>query len=130
MKENFQFWSFVLNANEFILQTIREGYKIPHFSLPDSFCIPNRGSAFRYKDFVSDAIEELFRCSCVIELESKPEFCNPLHVAVQGNGKLRLILDLSYLNKFICKQSVKYEDTRTLLQLFEKNFYYFIHLRS
>ena len=54
-----------------------------------------------------------------------PEFCNPLHVAVQGNGKLRLILDLSYLNEFVWKQSVKYEDFRILLQLFEKNFYFF-----
>ena len=56
LKENFQFWSFVLKANDFILQAIR---KIPFLSLPDSFCIPNRGSAFLYKDFVSDAIEEL-----------------------------------------------------------------------
>ena len=119
LRENIQFWSDVLQANEFILETIREGCKIPFISLPDSYCIPNRGSTFTYKEFVSDAIEELIRRGCVTELESMPEFCNPLHVAVQGNGKLRLVLDLSYLNKFVWKQSAKYEDIRTLLQLFE-----------
>ena len=125
LRENIQFWSDILQANEFILETIREGYKIPFISLPDSYCIPNRGSTFTYKEFVFDAIEELIRHGCVIELESMPEFCNPLHLAVQGNRKLMLILGLSYLNKFVWKQSVKYEDIRTLLQLFEKNVYFF-----
>ena len=49
LRENIQFWSDVLQANEFILETIREGYKIPFISLADSYCIPNRGSTFTYK---------------------------------------------------------------------------------
>ena len=49
LRENIQFWSDVLQANEFILEIIREGYKIPFISLPDSYCIPNCGSTFTFR---------------------------------------------------------------------------------
>ena len=39
-------------------------------------------------------------------------------MAIQSSGKLRLILDLSNLNQLIVKKPVKYEDLRTVLQLF------------
>ena len=55
---------------------------------------------------------------CIREVSLYPRFCNSLRVAVQSSGKLRLILDLSYLNKFIFKKSIKYEDLRTVLQMF------------
>ena len=44
---------------------------------------------------------------------------------VQSSGKLRLILDLSHLNKFVAKKSVKYEDLRTVLQLFSPGMFVF-----
>ena len=37
----------------------------------------------------------------------------------------RLILDLSHLNKFVVKKSVKYEDLRTVLQLFSPGMFFF-----
>ena len=38
------------------------------------------------------------------EVANYPDFCNPLHVAVQSSGKLQLILDLSHLNSIVVKQ--------------------------
>ena len=61
------------------------------------------------------AISELMSHGCSREVSDYPLFCNLLHVAVQSSGKLRLILDLTHLNKFVVKKSVKYEDLRTVL---------------
>ena len=46
-------------------------------------------------------------------------------MAVQSSGKLRLILDLSLLNTMVVKKSFKYEDLRTVLQIFDKGIYAF-----
>ena len=56
-------------------------------------------------------------------MPSEPYVCNPLTVA-ERNQKLRLVLDLRHMNKFLHKVTFKYKDIRTL----EKNFapgYYF-----
>ena len=55
---------------------------------------------------------------CIREAPIYPQFCNLFHVAVQSSGKLRLILDLSHLKKFIINKYVKYEDLRTVLPMF------------
>ena len=60
----------------------------------------------RQYSFVEGAISELMSRGCLREASENPQFCNPLHVAVQSSGKLRLILDLSHLNKFVVKKSV------------------------
>ena len=43
----------------------------------------------------------------------------------QSSGKYRLILDLSYLNRFIWKQSVRFKDIRTVLHLFQSGYFFF-----
>ena len=62
---------------------------------------------------------------CVQEVLNPPKFINPLHVVQQSGGKCRLILDLSYLNRFIWKQSVRFEDIRTVFDLFESGYFFF-----
>ena len=72
------------------------------------------------------AISELMsRRSCLREVSDYPQFCNPLHVAAQSSGKLCLILDLSHRNKFVVKKFVKYEDLRTVIQLFSPGMFVF-----
>ena len=44
---------------------------------------------------------------------------NPLSVSTQSSGKRRLILDLRFVNQFILKQKVKFEDYKTALDLFQ-----------
>ncbi|CAH3172552.1 unnamed protein product [Porites lobata] len=70
---------------------------IPFFDLPENFVIPNRSSAFKFKDFVNEAISELIERGCVKKVLIPPKFTNPLHVVQQSGGKCRLILDLSRL---------------------------------
>ena len=118
LREHVDFWSDSIRASDFV-----EGYRIPFFDLPENFNIPNRSSAFKFKDFVNEAISELMERGCVQEVLNPPKFINPLHVVQQSGGKCRLILDLSYLNRFIWKQSVRFEDIRTVFDLFESGYF-------
>ena len=52
-------------------------------------------------------------------------FINPLHVVQQSRGKCRLILDLSNLSRLIWKQSVRFEDIRTVFDLFQSGYFLF-----
>ena len=99
------------------------GIKFLFFYLPGSYFIPNRSSFFKFKDFVNEAISELIDRGCVIDIP--PLFINPLRVVQQSSGKGRLILDLSYLNKFVWKQSVRYEGIRTVFDLFQSGCLFF-----
>ena len=122
LREHIDFWSNSIHASDFIISTIVEGYRIPFFDLPENFVIPNRSSALKFKDFVNEAISELIEHGCVKEVLIPPKFINPLQ---QSSGKCRLILDLSYLNRFIWKQSVRFEDTRTVFDLFQSGYFFF-----
>ena len=54
-----------------------------------------------------------------------------MSVSVQANGKKRLILDLRYVNKFLRKVHVKYEDWKTAMSYFSRGAYKFsFHLKS
>ena len=64
--------------------------------------------------FVEEAIQDLVESGRVVETSVPPRVVNPLSVSVQANGKKRLILDLRYVNKFLRKMHVKYEDWKQL----------------
>ena len=125
LRANFPFWRDAVRASEFVLDIIQNGYKILFRESPLPYSIENRSSALHQRRFVQGAISELLTRGCIREAPVYPQFCNPLHVAVQSSGKLRLILDLSHLNKFIIKKSVKYEDLRTVLQMFPPRMFVF-----
>ena len=122
---NFSFWQDAIRDSDFALDIIRSGYKIIFRETPLPYSIEKRSSARRQHSFVEGAISDLISRGCLREVSEYPQFCNPLHVAVQSSGKLRLILDLSHLNKFVVKKSVKYEDLRTVLQLFSPGMFVF-----
>ena len=127
LKRNLNFWREVTKPSDFILDIIESGYKIPFHTTPDPYHINNRSSALRNKSFVESQIQKLLKSGSILEVQDCPEFINPLHVA----GKQRLISDLSHLNNFIVKLSVKYEDLKTVLQLLKKGEYVFsFNLRS
>ena len=54
----------------------------------------------------------------------------PMHVEQQSSGKCRLYLDLSYLNRFTWKQSVRFEDLRTVFNLFQSGYFFFTFYRK
>ena len=48
-----------------------------------------------------------------------------LSVVVSSAGKKRLVMNLKYVNKFLCKQNLKYEDLRIVMLFVEKGDYMF-----
>ena len=115
--------SFGVSAPNFVLTMIQNGYRLPFTAYPPRCFLPNNLSALKHQNFVSDAISELLRNSCTIEYATPPFCVNPLTVAV--GKKLRLVLDLRHVNKYLIKPKFKYEDLRTLSQVVEQGFWFF-----
>ncbi|VDL87273.1 unnamed protein product [Nippostrongylus brasiliensis] len=61
-----------------------------------------------FSEFVDESIDELLDVGAIETVEAKPRVVSPLAVA-QGK-KLRLILDLSWLNSFVASESIRFED--------------------
>ena len=76
----------------------------------------------RNRRFVETIIEELLRNKCEQETQHIPYCCNPLTVA-EGN-KLRLVLDLRRVNKYVKQQKFKYENLATVAEMLEQGFYF------
>ena len=93
LRLNSSFWRDVLQASAFVLDIIEHGYKIIFLESPLPYSFDNRSSALQHEVFVSGAVDELLERGCIKEVFNFPVFCNPLHVAKQSSGKLRLILD-------------------------------------
>ena len=91
-----EFWQSI-GTLDFILDVIKEGYKIPFISTPPPKHYSNNASALREADFVDQAIAELLADNCVEELYSPPVILNPLTLSVQTSGKKRLMLDLRHI---------------------------------
>lgn len=124
LHRNILFWENI-DANEFVLKTIKNGYVIPFLNNPPPMFFRNNNSALVHSDFVNEAISELVNNGCVIEIPFQPFVVNPLSVSVNSSGKKRLILDLSELNVFIKKEKVKFEDWRVALNYFTKGCFLF-----
>ena len=120
LNRNIKFWKEVIRPSEFVSNIVEFGYKIPFHTTPVPFRINNRSSSLQNWSFVEKEIQELLDNGCISEVIDRPEFINPLRVASQSSGKKRLILDLSHLNNYIVKTSVRYEDLRTVIQLLKK----------
>ena len=110
LKDNFNFWQNTLEANDFVLETIKEGVKLPFIKTPLKAKFKNNASALDNKEFVDCNLKELIMSKCMIKVESKAHVIRKSSVSTNSSGKKRLILDLRYVNKHLWKQSVKFED--------------------
>ena len=90
-----------IDAPEFILDTIRNGYKIPFLHGPTRMIMTKNHSAYVNRDFVEEAIQELLASNRISEVHNKAQLhvINPLSVSMQASGKKRLILDLRKVNQ-------------------------------
>ena len=125
LKSNLIFWKEVLQAPVPIIETVSEGYKLPLLSLPPTYERRNQSSAHQHADFVSSAITELLQNRCIQKVAFKPHICSPLSVVSNNSGKLRLVLNLRYLNQFLWKEKFKYEDLRVAMLMFQPDDYMF-----
>ncbi|XP_067029241.1 uncharacterized protein [Acropora muricata] len=106
-----------IGATEPVLSIIREGYKLPLLTIPQSALLRNNKSAFDNCSFVSKAIADLLANQCVDVVDSQPWVVNPLSVSVRDDGKKRLVLDLRHVNPHLYKYKFKCEDIAVAQQL-------------
>ena len=116
------FWAQTLKASSFVQSIIDNGYIIPFDNPPPAFYAENNRSSLRNADFVEEAIKKLASFGCIEELSERPFCCNPLTVA-EGE-KPRLVLDLRHVNQYVSQNKFRYEDLRTLAQLFDEGDYF------
>ena len=109
LKENLAFWKTISTSN-YILSIITEGFRIPFTELPSAIRLDNNLSAINYSSFVSAEIERLLDRKCISQVFSGELVINPLTVAIQKNGKKRLILDCRYINKNIAQFKFRFEN--------------------
>ena len=109
LKTHLQFWQQI-GANSYILDVIEHGYKLPMAVSPSTKFLRNNKSALAHPHFVHEATQKLLVSGCVRETSSIPFVVNPLTVAQNKNDKLRLVLDLRYINPFLQLPHVKFED--------------------
>ena len=99
-----------IGTPSFILNVIERGNLLPLVSFPEPAVLKNYRSFLSHVEFVEEVIQDLVESGRVVETKVPPQVVNPLSVSVQANGKKRLILDLRYVNKFLRKMHVKFED--------------------
>ena len=121
LKNHISFWRKI-NANQYVLDIIENGYRLPFVTLPEECLLKNNKSSLEHPKFVQEAIQELLDSGSVEETQEKPLIVNPLTVAKSKN-KLRLVLDLRHVNLHLWKENIKFEDWKTALDYYSKNCY-------
>ena len=122
LKRHIKFWQSI-GTSSFILSIINNGYKIPFNTIPPKNVQRNNRSALQYAEFVDQAISHLIQSYRIVRTGKTLHIVNPLSVSVQPSGKLHLILDLRHVNQYVAKNTVKYEDWRTGLTYFKKDYF-------
>ncbi|CAL5226896.1 g9769 [Coccomyxa viridis] len=104
LKAKLAFWKLFCTST-WVLSWISDGYQIPwnEWGPPPSHAYANQQGALRHQEFVSKEVADLLARGSIIQTDKPPLVVNPLNV-VEHNGKLRLILDLVYVNYYIRKE--------------------------
>ena len=109
LKAKLAFWKLFCTS-AWVLSWITDGYQIPwgEMGLPPPHAFANQQGALRHHDFVTGEISDLLARGSIIQTDRPPLVVNPFNV-VEHNSKLRLILDLVYVNHFIKKEGLKFK---------------------
>ena len=99
LRKKLEHWHYI-GANPSVIDTIENGYKIPFFTTSVSKSFQNNPSA-----------KELLKSGRIKETRAPPYIVSPLTVA---KNKPILILDLQYVNSFVYKDNIKFDDWRTM----------------
>ena len=107
----------------FVRNTATYSYALSLRAFLSQTFLNNNKSAFTHSEFVEEAIQKLLLNRCICECDTPPHVVNPLTVA-EGK-KLRLVLDLQYVNQLLECPSFKYEDLKVISEVFEAGHYFF-----
>ena len=76
--------------------------------------LTNNNSAIKEELFVLSEIEDLLATGRVLEVQNQPHIVSPFSVSYNGDGSLRLILDLSTVNTYIFRDKIKFDDWKVM----------------
>ena len=107
-------------ANHTIADIIENGYRIPFTEFPPQSFSLNNLSAKKHSEFVEKTIGELLETGAIVRVHNMPHVVNPLTVA-ENSTKLRLVLDLRWVNPYVDLAVMKFEDVSVASQYFQKN---------
>ena len=91
-----------IGASRWVQDVLYFGYKLPFIQLPKPAVFENHTACNKHRSYVDKAIAELVVCGAAEKVENEAaHVISPLGV-VEGR-KLRLILDLRFVNKHLAK---------------------------
>ena len=96
---------------------VRHGFRIPFIKIPPLSSLPIRMSQSS-SPFLREEIENLLNKRAVerVKIPGTPGFYSRIFLVPKKNGKLRLIIDLFLLNRYIKKQAFKMETVKSVRQ--------------
>ena len=122
LRSRLAFWREI-GASEFVQRVICDGYFLPFVRIPVACSLANQPSAFAHYPFVSNTLSSLLSRGVVEECGQRDlHVVSPLGVVPKAQNKLRLILDLRYLNDHLASSKFCLEDLRCVPVLFEPGF--------
>jgi len=92
----FAFWSETLKAGEWVLDIIKNGYRVPFQSVPLREELPNNSTVKSNPDVTEQLIKEYLKQGVLRKVDRTPHCVNPLGLVtkmVDGKQKYRLIFD-------------------------------------
>ena len=111
-----------ITDNKWVLSIVRNGFRIPFIKIPPLSSVPIRMSQSS-SPFLREEIENLLNKRAVERVQNPetPGFYSRIFLVPKKNGKFRLILDLSLLNRYIEKQAFKMETVKSVRQAMRLN---------
>ena len=117
-----QFWR-MMGASRFIQTIVLHGYALPFIEVPRAREFANHRSACENAEFVCDSVESLLNQGCIQEVKREDVVVtSPLGVVNNGK-KLRLIVDLRYVNKHLQNFKFKLEDMKVVANVYSRGDY-------
>lgn len=108
LRNHKEFWSSICTS-VLVLSVITTGYMLPWINgLPPAHFQKNHPLAFQHPEFVTEAVSTRVVTGAAMKVFHRPWIVSPLGVVPKGVDKLRLILDLRFVNSFLRVDSFKY----------------------
>jgi len=92
----FEYWAEVLKAGDWVLDIIKNGYKVPFHSHPPMEELPNNATVKANPKVTEELIKEYLNQGVLRKVDGVPHCVNPLGLVtklVDGKEKYRLIFD-------------------------------------
>ena len=110
------FWLNILKPDEFVSDTIINGYSLPLREEPPQSFEPNNASARNDMSFVREEVKRLEALNCIEKTSVQPHLVLPLSSVF--SKKKRLVVDGSRcLNPYLIKRSLRLTDLRDVPEL-------------